>query len=97
MFVVLFFSMDLSYNSLKSIPDGLPPNIESLNLENNNITSISKDNVETFKKLTKLEALVLRDNYIKLIYDYQLMSLRSLQWIELQQNPLVCIYSLPYL
>ena len=81
--------MLLDGNSLVNIPDDLPPNLERLSLANNSISEITNANLKTFEKLSKLKDLSLMENNIKVLYNYHFDTLPQLQFLQLQQNPLV--------
>ena len=79
----------LSYNSITSFPRGLPASLERLWLDGNQIQYITQDDDSALKVLTNLEELHLQDNHIQVVFDLQLKLMQSLEWVSLENNPLV--------
>ncbi|MEE6495578.1 hypothetical protein FKM82_002087 [Ascaphus truei] len=83
----LLKTLELSGNSLKSLPYGLPRNLEILRLKENDISSIPQ---ETLAGMSKLKELYLSNNKLKInsIYTGAWAELSSLQLLDLSVNQL---------
>ncbi|XP_053324924.1 podocan [Spea bombifrons] len=83
----LLKTLELSGNSLKSVPHGLPKNLEILKLKENEISTIPHD---TLAGMTKLKELYLSNNKLKInsIYTGAWAELSSLQLLDLSGNQL---------
>ncbi|CAH2310865.1 Podocan [Pelobates cultripes] len=80
-------TLEMSGNSLKSVPYGLPKNLEILKLKENDISSIPQD---TLSGLSKLKELYLSNNKLKInsVYTGAWAELSSLQMLDLAGNQL---------
>ncbi|XP_063794969.1 podocan [Pseudophryne corroboree] len=83
----LLKTLELSGNNLKSVPYGLPKNLEVLRLKENEISSVPQD---TLAGMSKLKELYLRNNKLKInsIYTGAWSELSSLQLLDLSGNHL---------
>ncbi|XP_073449613.1 podocan isoform X3 [Aquarana catesbeiana] len=83
----LLKTLDMSGNKLKSVPYGLPKNLEILKLKENEISSIPQD---TLAGMSKLKELYLSFNKLKIssIYTGAWAELSSLQLLDLSTNQL---------
>ncbi|KAM4640843.1 podocan isoform 2-T3 [Discoglossus pictus] len=83
----LLKTLELSGNKLKSLPYGLPKNLEILKLKENDISSIPED---TLAGMSKLKELYLSNNKLKInsIYRGAWAELSSLQLLDLSSNQL---------
>ena len=63
--------------------------MERLWLDGNQIQYITQDDDSALKVLTNLEELHLQDNHIQVVFDLQLKLMQSLEWVSLENNPLV--------
>ncbi|XP_018407966.1 PREDICTED: podocan [Nanorana parkeri] len=83
----LLKTLDMSGNKLKSLPHGLPKNLEILKLKENEIGSIPQD---TLAGMSKLKELYLSFNKLKIgsIYTGAWAELSSLQLLDLSTNQL---------
>ena len=70
-------------------PQGLPSSLKKLNLNDNQIRTISSAVQLTLNKLINLEELYIENNQLTVLYDYQLQPLVKLERFGLQYNPLV--------
>ncbi|XP_040263655.1 podocan [Bufo bufo] len=81
----LLKTLELSGNFLRSVPHGLPKNLEILRLNDNEISSIPQD---TLAGMSKLKELYLKNNKLKIssIYIGAWVELSSLQLLDLSGN-----------
>uniref|UniRef100_A0A8C5R9W4 Podocan n=1 Tax=Leptobrachium leishanense TaxID=445787 RepID=A0A8C5R9W4_9ANUR len=81
----LLKTLEMSGNSLKSVPYGLPRNLEILKLKENDISSVPHD---TLSGLSKLKELYLSNNKLKInsVYTGAWVELSSLQLLDLSGN-----------
>ncbi|XP_077134140.1 podocan [Ranitomeya variabilis] len=81
----LLKSLELSGNYLRSVPHGLPKNLEILRLNDNEISSIPPD---TLTGMSKLKELYMKNNKLKIssIYTGAWVELTSLQLLDLSGN-----------
>uniref|UniRef100_A0A3B4HC01 Si:ch211-191d15.2 n=1 Tax=Pundamilia nyererei TaxID=303518 RepID=A0A3B4HC01_9CICH len=91
--VPLSTSLSLSHNLLARFPRGLPPSLESLQLQENRITYITSGVLRQLGNLTHLD---LEDNRIRAIQPGALQGLHKLQVLTLKGNRLTSLpMSLP--
>ncbi|XP_015241260.1 PREDICTED: podocan [Cyprinodon variegatus] len=85
-------TLDLSGNALHSVPLGLPPSLQILEIKNNRISLIPEGALTGMQKLKKL---ILSDNQLKLNSAYQgaWMELSALTTLDLSGNQLTHIPS----
>ncbi|KAM9324699.1 podocan [Gastrophryne carolinensis] len=83
----LLKTLEMSGNKLRSVPYGLPKNLEILKLKDNEISSIPQD---AFAGMTKLKELYLKNNKLKInsFYTGAWAELNSLQLLDLSGNQL---------
>eukprot|EP00079_Xenopus_tropicalis_P034919 XP_017948690.1 PREDICTED: podocan [Xenopus tropicalis] len=88
----LLKTLELSGNNLKSVPYGLPKNLEILRLKDNDISSIPQDSLTG---MIKLKEFYLSNNKLKLssFYSGAWAELSSLQILDLSGNQLSYIPS----
>lgn len=75
--------MHCTFRYLTSIPDGIPANVERINLGYNSLARLAEDD---FYGLDKLELLLLHSNGIHTVPDKTFSSLHSLQVLKLSYN-----------
>uniref|UniRef100_A0AAY4CKE4 LRRCT domain-containing protein n=1 Tax=Denticeps clupeoides TaxID=299321 RepID=A0AAY4CKE4_9TELE len=75
--------LNLSHNHLDRFPRGLPPSLESLQLQENRITYIT---TRALKQLRKLVQLDLEDNRIRAMQPRALLTLSRLERLSLKGN-----------
>ncbi|XP_036355968.1 leucine-rich repeat-containing protein 4-like isoform X3 [Octopus sinensis] len=81
-------NIDCSSRGLTSIPQPIPPNVEYLNLAENDIQAI---NEKTFQNLSSLETLSLSSNDIKELKPDTFRNLSSLTSLYLSHNDIQAI------
>lgn len=72
-----------TFRYLTSIPDGIPANVERINLGYNSLTRLTEND---FNGLSKLELLMLHSNGIHRISDKTFSGLQSLQVLKMSYN-----------
>ncbi|XP_041515401.1 immunoglobulin superfamily member 10 [Microtus oregoni] len=72
-----------TFRYLTSIPDGIPANVERINLGYNSLARLAE---KDFYGLSKLELLLLHSNGIHMITDKTFSGLRSLQVLKMSYN-----------
>ncbi|XP_034356349.1 immunoglobulin superfamily member 10 isoform X1 [Arvicanthis niloticus] len=72
-----------TFRYLTSIPDGIPANVERINLGYNSLTRLTEND---FSGLSKLELLMLHSNGIHRINDKTFSGLQSLQVLKMSYN-----------
>ncbi|KAF5892461.1 NXPE family member 3 isoform X2, partial [Clarias magur] len=77
--------LSLGYNRLDRFPRGLPPSLESLQLQENRITLITAGDLRNLGNLSRLD---LEDNRIRAIQPGALLSLARLRMLSLKGNQL---------
>lgn len=77
--------LSLRHNQLARFPRGLPPSLETLQLQENRITYITSGTLRQLGNLTRLD---LEDNRIRVIQPGALLGLRRLQVLTLKGNRL---------
>ena len=85
-------SLDLRFNSLKSLEDDIfrnLPALESIDLSHNNISTLPKD---IFQGLTKLEELYLYNNDLRTLDKDIFDGLTNLKWLYLYNNHLTTLH-----
>ncbi|MCJ8746714.1 hypothetical protein PDJAM_G00144900 [Pangasius djambal] len=82
--------LSLSHNRLDRFPRGLPPSLESLQLQENRITFITAGDLRNLGNLTRLD---LEDNRIRAIQPGALLSLARLRMLSLKGNQLTSLPS----
>jgi len=80
--------LSLSHNHLARFPRGLPPSLESLQLQENRITYITTGALQHLGNLTRLD---LEDNRIRAIQPAALWGLSRLQVLSLKGNQLTSL------
>ncbi|XP_056388185.1 podocan isoform X1 [Hyla sarda] len=86
----LLKTLELSGNFLRSVPHGLPKNLEILRLNDNEISSIPQD---TLAGMSKLKEIYMKNNKLKIssIYTGAWSELNSLQLLDLSGNLLTYV------
>lgn len=72
-----------TFRYLTSIPDGIPANVERINLGYNSLARLSEND---FHGLNKLELLLLHSNGIRTVTDKTFSGLQSLQVLKMSYN-----------
>ncbi|GAB1287557.1 Immunoglobulin superfamily member 10 [Apodemus speciosus] len=72
-----------TFRYLTSIPDGIPANVERVNLGYNSLTRLTEND---FSGLSKLELLMLHSNGIHRVSDKTFSALQSLQVLKMSYN-----------